>query len=88
MTHIQTVSIKETRDNLADIINQIAIAKKQYLVTKYGKPQAMMVPVAKKPATKRRLPGFGMWADRKDMQDPARWVTQQRKRWSKRLHQR
>jgi len=27
------------------------------------------------------LPFFGMWADRKDMDDSSKWVRQQRKQW-------
>ena len=31
------------------------------------------------------LPFFGMWADRKDMRDGAKWVRKERQKWSSRL---
>ena len=31
------------------------------------------------------LPFFGMWADRKDMRDSAKWVRKEREKWSSRL---
>ena len=32
------------------------------------------------------LPGFGMWADREDMEDSVAWVNRQRDAWRERLH--
>ena len=31
------------------------------------------------------LPFFGMWADREDMADSAKWVRKEREKWSSRL---
>ena len=76
----QTVSIKELRDNLAQLIDEVAIAGKQIEITKFGKPKAMIIPIGsadkkkKKAIDVKKLPGFGMWKNRKDMKDPAKWV--------------
>lgn len=50
---MQQVSIKELRDSLADIIDQVAIAHKRFLVTKNGKPRAMIVPLTDVQKSKR-----------------------------------
>jgi len=78
----QTVTIKELRDNLAQIIEEVAIAGKQVEITKFGKKKAVLVPfgIAQKSIRKRaqinfaKLPGVGMWKDREDMKDSAKWV--------------
>jgi len=78
----QTVTIKELRDNLAQLIEEVAIAGKQIEITKFGKKKAVIVPVniAQKSAQRKtrvnfaKLPGVGMWRDRKDMEDAAKWV--------------
>lgn len=90
---MQTVSIKDLRNNLAQIIEEVAIAKKHIEVTKFGKSKVALVPIeeVKKRVKKEKkidlekLPAFGMWKDRKDMKDPAKWVAELRKRESLRL---
>jgi hypothetical protein len=37
------------------------------------------------PSGEDSLPGFGMWANRKDMKDSVDWVNQQRDAWRERL---
>jgi hypothetical protein len=37
------------------------------------------------PADEDLLPGFGMWANRQDMQDSVDWANQQRDAWRERL---
>lgn len=89
MQPYQTRSIKETREQLSQLVEEVAIAKKRYLITKFGKPKAMMIPIDKRLVTKKRntnLAGFGIWKDRQDMKDTAQWVSQKRKQWSSRLH--
>lgn len=75
---IQTVSIKTTRDNIADLVNQVDIAKREFIITKFGKPKAMLVPIKANVNIQGRkvksLPGFGAWADRKDMKDSAAFL--------------
>lgn len=90
---MQTVSIKELRNNLAQLIEEVAIAKKHLEITKFGKAKVAVVPIeeVKKGVKKERkidwvkLPAFGMWKDRKDMRDSAKWVANLRKRESLRL---
>ena len=85
---IQKIPIKDTRANLADLVNQVEVAGKRFIITKFGKPRAMLVPViTDRPERKRaskRLPGFGLWADREDMKDPEKWVGDLRKKWARR----
>jgi len=35
-------------------------------------------------ARSKKLPGFGMWANREDMKDPEKWVRKIRKQMSRR----
>ena len=91
MNPYQTRSIKETREQLSQLVEEVAIAKKRYLITKFGKPKAMMIPVDKQLVTKKgntKLAGFGIWKHRQDMKDSAQWVAQKRKQWSSRLRNR
>lgn len=82
MNLTQTVSIKELRDNLAQLIEEVAIAQKTIEIRKFGKPKALIVPINsvktksknKKIIDVKELPGFGMWKNRKDMKDSAKWV--------------
>lgn len=82
---IQSIPVKETRAQLADLINQVAIGGKSFIITKFGKPSAMLVPVI---TDKRKQTGlsasFGIWKDRKDMKDPDRWVRKIRQQMSSR----
>ncbi len=88
MTYIPSVSIKETRENLSHLVDQVAIANKKFLITKFNKPKAMIVPISAKTKTRKSLSGldatFGMWKDRKNMKNSAKWVANQRKQWSSR----
>ena len=84
---MQTITIKETRNNLAEIIEKVAVGNKTFIITKFGKAKAQLVPVSKSvtPTKKRRdFPGFGMWANRRDMQDSAKWATKIRSEWKNR----
>ena len=81
----QTISIKETRAQLSRLVEEVAIAKKRFIITKFGKPKAMMIPTGLKEIQITRgvnLAGFGMWKGRQDMKDSAKWVTNIRKQWS------
>jgi prevent-host-death family protein len=88
MNGLQTVSIRETREQLSELVNQVAIANREFIITKFGKPQAMIIPVKKTVKQKRNYSGldaaFGMWKDRKDMQNSAKWVANLRHRMSSR----
>jgi prevent-host-death family protein len=88
MNPYQTRSIKETREQLSQLVEEVAIAKKRYLITKFGKPKAMIVPLSTSQGKKAMLKGieasFGAWKDRKDIQDSAKWVAKLRHRISSR----
>ena len=87
MSNVRMVSVKDTRDNLAELLEQVAISGQQFVITKFGKPKAKLSPVEEKIRTKKtmgNLPGFGMWADRKDIKDSGEWVTRVRKSWATR----
>lgn len=84
---IPTVSVKDTRENIAELINQVDIAGKEFIITKFGKPKAMLVPVTGKGNRKRKgdkLPGFGAWANRKNIDNSIIWIDRIRNNWSKR----
>ena len=81
----QTLSIKDTRNKLADVINQVAIGGDVFVVTKFGKPKAMIVPIMKAKEQKSVLEEtFGAWKERKDIKDTAKWVASLRAKMSTR----
>ena len=83
---IQTIPIKETRDQLAELINLVDVAGKSFVITKFGKPKAMLVPMqsALTKASVKPLPSFGAWKDRTDIGDSEEWVRTIRKKMSSR----
>ena len=82
---MQQVSIKELRDSLADIIDQVAIGGKRFEITKFGKRRAVLSPVKKKKRVDfSKLSARGLWKDREDMKDPAQWVRELRESESNR----
>ena len=91
MNGFQTISIRETREQLSDLVNQVSIAKKSFVITKFGKPKALITPVKPEGVDKREKERraaleatFGMWKDRKDIKDSAKWVAALRKKVSSR----
>ena len=72
----QTVSIKDTRNKLADIVDQVAIGGDVFVITKFGKPRAMIVPISDNNLS--NLSGieesFGAWEERNDIKDSNKWV--------------
>lgn len=93
MQDVQTISTKELRDNLSEVLEKVAIGGQSYIVYKFGKKKAKLTPVKqltmktkKKKVDFSKLPAFGMWKDRKDMKDPAAWVRKIREMESKRIH--
>lgn len=85
---IQTMSIKDTRDNLAEIIDRVAVSGEQFVVTKFGKPRAMLVPVAAVVGDPLVVNGydevFGAWKKRDDLGETKTWVKNIRKLMSTR----
>lgn len=43
--NIQTIPTKQTRDHLSEIIDQVSIAEKSFIITRSGKQKAMLVPI-------------------------------------------
>ena len=82
----QIISIKDTRDRLADIIDQVAFGNDVFVITKFGKPKAMIVPIAqnKLPISAGIDESFGAWADREDILDGNKWVENLRAKMSTR----
>ena len=82
------VSIKDTRDNLSEIIERVAIAGDVFAVTKFGKLKAMIIPMVetKKVDDKTKIleETFGIWKDRKDITNSVKWVRDLRKKESTR----
>lgn len=90
MNGFQTFSIRETRAQLSDIVNQVAFGHKTFVITKFGKPKAIIsradaTQIVATGGKKANLPGFGLWADRVEMRDAGAWVEKQRKQWSSRF---
>lgn len=79
----QLISIKDTRNKLAELINQVAIAGDEFIITKFGEPKAMIIPIAKVKMQKSVLEEtFGAWKGRKDIKNTAKWVAALRRKIS------
>ncbi len=75
---LQQISIQATRNNLSSFVNQTAITGKQFIITKFGKPSAMLVPVITDDLDEKNAAletTFGLWKNRKDIKDSAKWIT-------------
>lgn len=71
----QILSIKDVRNKLADVINQVAIGGDTFVITKFGEPKAMIVPISEIKTKKSVLEEtFGAWKDRRDIRDTAKWA--------------
>lgn len=81
---IQNISIKDTRNKLADIVNQVEIGKDVFVVTKFGKPKAMIVPISQSKllSVSGIEESFGVWKGRKDILDSNTWVKDLRTKMS------
>lgn len=82
----QALSIKDTRNRLAEVVNQVAAAGEVFVITKFGKPKAMIVPIPNK--TLKSISGieesFGSWRKRSDIKETNTWVIRLRTKMSKR----
>jgi hypothetical protein len=80
------VSIFAEADDLKSLHEQIRDAVRCHFEEERA-PQVVRLHTAdgrEVPLSAGPLPGFGMWADRKDMEDSADWVNKQRDAWQKR----
>jgi prevent-host-death family protein len=87
---MKTITIKQTRDNLAEIIEQVAVAGTRYTVTKFNKPKALIIPITdvditvdQKRAQLRAQKGS--WINRTDIKDVVEWSSELRKKASSRI---
>lgn len=82
----QVLSIKDTRNKLADVINRVAVAGDVYVITKFGKAKAMIVPVtqANIADTSGIEESFASWGRRKDIKNSSSWVAGLRAKMSTR----
>ena len=71
----QLISIKDTRNKLAEVVNQVAVAGDEFVITKFGQPKAMIVPIPRIATRKSVLEEtFGAWKGRKDIKSTAKWA--------------
>lgn len=89
MQNLQSISTKELRDNLAEVLEQVAIARRSFVVEKFGKKKAVISPIStiKSRKTKKvdfsKLPAYGIWKDKNDMKNPVEWVNRIREKNSR-----
>lgn len=91
MQNAQIISTKELRDNIAEILEKVAIGKQSFIVAKFGKVKAMLSPTSPTLTTDKKRKKeiilketFGIWKNRKDIKDSAKWVSDLRARESSR----
>ena len=79
------VSLKEARDRFSELIERAALVRETFMVTKFDRPKAMIVPVEEELSEKKQsgrdaLNNFiGIWKNRRDIIDGSRWVSHPRK---------
>ncbi len=80
------VSIKQTRDELAELLDRVAFGGEEFVLTRFGKPRAMLVPykITGGDAKYSLDSVFGAWKSRKDIQDSVVWSRKLRKNLSQR----
>lgn len=72
---IQTLSVKDVRNNLADVVSRVEMRGEEVIITKFGKPRAMLVPIEGRKLKLGNLDEvFGAWKGRSDIKDTAKWV--------------
>lgn len=88
MQNLQVITTKELRDNLSEILEKVAIGKQNFLVSKFGKKKALIVPVVSDFMAKKidltKLSAFGIWAKRKEIKNSTAWTAKLRAKQSQR----
>ena len=89
MQTFNTVTTKELRNNLAEVLEQVAIGKKSFVVSKFGKKKALLIPFEQdQKLTSSQLskhPARGIWKNRTDIESSGKWVAKIRLSQSKRV---
>jgi prevent-host-death family protein len=68
MRNLQTITTKELRDNLSEILERVAIGREEFIVSKFGRKKAMVVPVEtamEKKSTSGLEKSFGAWKNKR-----------------------
>jgi len=95
MKKVTCIPIKEARANFSEIIDRASLTGEIFIVTKFGKPKVQISTPKNKPINQQSQATkhteaidaiFGMWKDRKDMTNSARWVADRRKQESLRTY--
>lgn len=88
MQNLQVITTKELRDNLSEVLEKVAIGKQNFLVSKFGKKKALIVPVVSDFMAKKvdltKLSAFGIWEKREDIKNSSVWTSKLRTNQSKR----
>jgi antitoxin (DNA-binding transcriptional repressor) of toxin-antitoxin stability system len=71
-------SALDLRTHTRDLLGHVA-AGETVIISHRGHPAAMLAPLAGKTSKSADLPAFGMWADRKDLEDPSAFVRELRR---------
>ena len=72
------VSIKDLRYKTKQVLKGLRCGEKP-VITFRGHPVARIIPLTSSEKKTFRPVGFGIWKDRSDMKDVARWLDEQRK---------
>jgi antitoxin (DNA-binding transcriptional repressor) of toxin-antitoxin stability system len=76
---MQTITVADLRDQLSQIIDQTTFTHQRFLVTKFNKPRALIIPIPNHQKTTHKqpdfktLPGFGLWKNRSDIKNSVSW---------------
>ncbi len=71
----QLISIKDTRNKLAEIIDTVSLREDVFIITKFGKPRAMIVPISKNKIDASGIEkSFGAWVKRDDIKNTNKWA--------------
>jgi prevent-host-death family protein len=76
---MKSITVQQTRENFAEVIEKVAVAGEKFVVTKFGKPRAMIVPIQESDfqieARSKILTNLReLWSDRADMDEPVDYV--------------
>ena len=75
---MKTATAKELRTRAATILEQV-IKGGEVIITKRGKPIAVLKPLREEPARKFSPVGFGQWKSREDLKGVSGWLDKRRK---------
>ncbi len=73
---MKTITAKELRVRTSELLEE-ARKGNEVMITLRGKPTAILTPIVKEEHDFKFV-GFGLWKDRKDMEDGAAWVDERR----------